>query len=43
MMISDVLVRLYNKQGKWIGCIISMNVGVIQMVSGSENLENYVI
>ena len=43
MMISDVLVRLYDKQGKWIERIISMNVGVIWMVSGSENRRNFTL
>ena len=43
MMISDVLVRLYNKQGKWVGIIISMNTGVIRMGSGSENRGNFTV
>jgi len=37
MMISDVLVRLHNKQAKIISVIISTNTGVIQMCGGSEN------
>jgi hypothetical protein len=37
------LVRLYNKQGKWIGCIISINIGVIQMISSSENRGNFIV